>query len=632
MAAAVVVSLAAGPAASAGIVSAWGSNFGGSLGDGTTTERDAPVPVTGLSNVTAIAGGSAHSLALLANGTVMAWGDNSYGQLGTGGGIGNQPTPVAIGGLSNVTAIAAGYYHSLALLSNGKVMAWGDGVENQLGTGNGNSPTPVAVSGLSTAVAIAAGQYHSLALLSNGTVVAWGDNSYGQVGDGTDHTARPKPVAVTGLTGVIAISAGLDHSLALLSNGTVMGWGYNLFGQLGNTTLAFGQQSDSPVAVSGLSNVTGIAAGYFHSMALLANGTVMAWGRNDQGQLGDGTTLDPNAERYTPQPVSGLSGVTSISSGPSFGLALLSNHTVMSWGNNAYGELGDGTQNTRVAPVPAIGLFGVVALGPESQALHSLAIEGAFATTSSTALAFGPALVGSVSAQRSVTVTNTGPEPLTVSGESVTGAGAGAFHKTTTCIGLTLASGASCQISFTFAPAALGSDAATLTLASNSASIPAPVTLSGTGVAVLPSPRPPPRFGLALTNVAESNSAWFLDNSLARISSRRQPPVGTTFSLHLDRPAKVRFAFTKRITGRRARSRCVAATRANRRKPRCTLVVTRGTLSFHGHAGTNRVAFGGRISRATKLRPGYYTLVITATDSAGNRAKPHALTFTILKR
>jgi hypothetical protein len=435
-------------------------------------------------------------------------------------------------------------------------------------------------------------------------------------------------VAVTGLTGVIAIAAGLDHNLALLSNGTVMSWGYNLFGQLGNTTLAFGQQSDSPVAVSGLSSVTAIAAGSLHSMALLANGTVMAWGRNDQGQLGDGTTLDANAKRFAPQPVSGLSGVTSISSGESFGLALLSNRTVMSWGHNAEGELGDGTQNTRVAPVPVEGLFGVVALGPEGQALHGLAIEGAFATTSSTALAFGPALVGSVSAQRSVMVTNTGPEPLSVSGESVTGAGAGAFHKSTTCIGLVLASGASCQISFTFAPTALGPDAATLTLASNSASTPMPVTLSGTGVAVLPSPRPSV---LSLTNVAQSNSTWFLDNNLARITTKRRPPVGTTFSLHLDRPAKVQFSFTQRITGRRAGSRCVAVSRTNRRKPRCTLVVTRGTLSFNGHAGTNRVAFGGRVSRVTKLRPGHYTLVITATDSAGHHAKPHALTFTMLK-
>lgn len=316
-----------------GTVRSWGNNESGQLGDGHSpleqNESDAPVTVSGLGGVTAVAAGAEHSLALLSTGEVVAWGNDESGQLGNTLSTERHPysdVPVFVhesrAAIKNVTAIAAGEEHSLALLSSGGVRAWGNNESGQLGNGNQRSTREaIAVSHLTEATAIAAGEEHSLALLKNGTVVAWGGNSYGQLGDGT--TGGPescrygpcskKPVGVVGLSGVAAIAAGGDHSLALLNNGTVMAWGENTYGELGNGTTTM---SDVPVAVKGLTGVVAIAAGEEHSLALLSNGTVMAWGDNAEGELGDGTSAGPElcapgpqACSTTPVAVKGLSAM-----------------------------------------------------------------------------------------------------------------------------------------------------------------------------------------------------------------------------------------------------------------------------------------------------------------------------------
>ncbi len=248
-----------------GTVMAWGENGSGQLGNGTHTSSDVPVAVSGLSGVTAIAAGYWHGMALLSNGTVKTWGENDAGQLGNGTHT-SSDVPVTVSGLSGVTAIAAGEGHSLALLSNGTVMAWGDDSRGELGNGTsgGTSDVPVAVSGLSGVTAIAAGGSDSFALLSGGNVMAWGLNENGELGDGSE-TETDVPVGASGLSGVTAIAAGADHSLALLSSGAVMAWGYNNSGQLGNGTE---KSSKVPVAVSGLSAATAVAAGDWDSLAL----------------------------------------------------------------------------------------------------------------------------------------------------------------------------------------------------------------------------------------------------------------------------------------------------------------------------------------------------------------------------
>jgi alpha-tubulin suppressor-like RCC1 family protein len=326
-----VTAIAGGPAAlnhfsvallENGSVMAWGAGFQGQLGDGKTTASDVPVAVSGLSSATAIAAGEEHGLALLSDGTVMAWGYNGNGELGDGTfETRDLPVPVCaprIGApkeppqaepcpsgpyLSGVVAIAAGGEHSLAVLSDGTVVAWGKGNEGQLGNGTTTgSDLPVKVSGLTEATAVAAGNNHSLALLKAGTVKAWGKGTEGQLGNGTA-TSSDVPVAVSGLKAgeVTAIAGGQTHSLALLSNGTVKAWGSNAKGQLGDgmstgpETCGVETCSKTPVEVTfqGGTVVSAVSAGAQHSLALLSNGTVEAWGANGSGQLGVGTSLGP---------------------------------------------------------------------------------------------------------------------------------------------------------------------------------------------------------------------------------------------------------------------------------------------------------------------------------------------------
>ncbi len=332
---------------------AWGDDAFGQLGNGSASLSDVPVSVVGPSFVTAVSAGGRHSLALLASGTVMAWGGNGSGQLGDAS-TATSYVPIEVEGLSNVTAAAAGGAHSLALLANGTVMAWGNNESGQLGIGSGSedSEVPVAVAGLTGVKAISAGSEHSLALLANGTVMAWGDNEHGQLGTGNTNSSNV-PVAVKHLSGVVAISAGGEFSLALLANGTVEAWGEDEQGQLGNSAVDEGL-SDVPVPVATLTGVKAIAAGEKHALALLGGGTVMAWGEDSFGELGNGTL---QAREETPVAVSGLSGATAISAGGQDSVALLGSGTVMSWGANKKGTLGGGAMgNPSDVPVMVSGL------------------------------------------------------------------------------------------------------------------------------------------------------------------------------------------------------------------------------------------------------------------------------------
>jgi alpha-tubulin suppressor-like RCC1 family protein len=254
--------------------------------------------------------------------------------------------------LSGVASIAAGGSQSIALLGDGGVVAWGENTAGQLGDGTHTGPqtcvfvshegeagepcsaTPVPVSGVSEAAAIAAGSNHNLALLRDGTVVAWGANNEGQLGD---HNTKSSdvPVPVSGLSDVTAIAAAGNDSLALLGDGNVMAWGANGVGQLGDGST---ESSDVPVPVSGLADATAISAGAEHSLALLGDGTAMAWGANNEGQLGDGSTESSDV----PVPVSGLSDATAISAGWGDDLALLGDGNVMAWGSDGDGQLGTG--------------------------------------------------------------------------------------------------------------------------------------------------------------------------------------------------------------------------------------------------------------------------------------------------
>jgi hypothetical protein len=216
-----------------------------------------------------------------------------------------------------------------------------------------------------------------LALLSDGAVMSWGWNEFGQLGDGTSSgpercnnmACSRTPVTVSGLSGVTAVSAGNDHSLALLSGGTVMSWGLNQYGQLGNGST---NGSSAPVSVTGLVGVTAISAGGEHSLALLSNGTVMEWG----GVEGPDTCFNGASCSTTPEAVSGLKGVTAISAGGEHNLALLSNGTVTAWGLNRFGQLGNGTTVSSEVPTKVSGLSNVTAISGASEESYALLSNG----------------------------------------------------------------------------------------------------------------------------------------------------------------------------------------------------------------------------------------------------------------
>ena len=334
---------------SSGSVSGSGWNGVGALGDGTTTDRSAPLQVPNLTGVVAVSAGLDHSLAVRSDGTVWAWGGNAYGQLGNGSTT-TRPSPVQVPGLTGVTAVAAGAYQSLALRSDGTVRSWGLNGVGELGDGTTTDRrTPVPVAGLFGVKAIASGVYHNVALRTDGTVWAWGWNALGQLGDGTT-VDRHTPVRVGALTGMTAVSAGAYHSVAVRgSDGTAWAWGWNGYGNLGDATTV---ARHTPTRVAGLTGLTSVAAGYLHNVALTGDGRVFAWGWNGTGQLGDGTTVD----RHTAVAVRGVSsGVRAVSAGPYHSLAIAASGRVVAWGFNALGALGDGTTTQRLVATPVRG-------------------------------------------------------------------------------------------------------------------------------------------------------------------------------------------------------------------------------------------------------------------------------------
>ncbi len=327
-----------------GAVWAWGRNDFGQLGNGTTSNSAIPVQTSNLSDAIDINCGWFYSMALKSDGTVWTWGRNDFGQLGNGT-TSNSTIPVQSNNLSDVIAISGGGFHCLALKSDGTVWAWGRNDFGQLGDGTtSNSSIPVQVNNLSGVIAIAGGGFHCLALRSNGTVLAWGRNDFGQLGNGTTSNSSTVPVQVKNLNGAVTIAGGGFHCLALKSNGTVLAWGRNDFGQLGNGTTS---NSTVPVQAKNLNGVAAIDRGRFSSLAAKSNGTAWAWGDNSSGQLGNGTTSNSTI----PIQVKNLNDVVTVAGGGHHSLALKSEGTAWAWGRNDFGQLGDGTTNDSPVPV-----------------------------------------------------------------------------------------------------------------------------------------------------------------------------------------------------------------------------------------------------------------------------------------
>jgi alpha-tubulin suppressor-like RCC1 family protein len=433
-----------------GTVWTWGANINGQLGLGNESDQLSPVQISGLTNVIAISAGQNHSLFLKSDGTVWACGNNQYGQLGTGDST-VRLSPVNVVGLSGVVAIAAGSNHSMALKSDGTVWVWGYNGEGQLGNLTADPyahPLPVHTLGVSTVTKISAGQT-ATAVKADGSLWAWGNNTNGQFGNGSDLNApsaqlslfsfanlvsRPTftveggaytttqtvriKVTTTGATihytlngndptendaviasnGPVNIPAGITrlkarayktglgpseiksgfyqigervigghyHSLAIRTDSVLWAWGYNNYGQLGigSTT-----QQTVPVSLTSIMGIKDAAGGDNHTVALKRDGTVWAWGLNSSGQLGDGTT----SGKITPVQTNGLTGIINVGAGYNHSLAIKSNGTVWVWGDGSHGQLGNGYTFTNAVPVQVSGLTGAIDItGGE---FHSVALK-----------------------------------------------------------------------------------------------------------------------------------------------------------------------------------------------------------------------------------------------------------------
>jgi uncharacterized repeat protein (TIGR01451 family) len=470
----------------AGTVRTWGDNERSQLGDGLIGNALAPESVLGLTDVVAVAGGPFFSLGLKSDGSVFAWGFDQAGELGVADASfpATHPLPVPVVGFgpgSGVIAISAGDHHSVALKADGSVWTWGGNELGELGIANIlRSNVPVQIPSLgpgSGVIAISAGHLHTLAIKADGTVLAWGFSPNLGVGKGN----TPVGTIVTVTSDALAIAAGSDHSLVLRADGAVVGWGDDGDGQVGDGST--GTAVFFPIGVAGLgsgSGVIAIAAGETHSLALKSDGSVLAWGDNRTGELGDGT-LTPHA---TPAPVIGLgSGVVSLSGGAGFSEALKSDGSVWSWGRNERGQLGDGTATTdRPAPVQVVNLNGGAVLAQGTKRFHNFAIVQPVAALSSTALSFGDQLVGTLGASQMITITNNGQDPLVINSLTVSGNSAD-FKVSAPPTPFTIAPGATNVASVAFDPTAAFARLAALVIDGNAFAAPQLVSLSGNGTA-----------------------------------------------------------------------------------------------------------------------------------------------------
>ncbi|GAB3845506.1 hypothetical protein GCM10028822_04040 [Hymenobacter terrigena] len=385
---------------------AWGGNSYGQLGDGTTTPRNGPVRVGQDNDWRSVAAGPGHSLAIRTDGTLWAWGQNSYCQLGDGTSE-TRHRPVQIGTATDWQCVSAGDSHSVGVRANGTLWAWGYNEHDFLGElGPDNTICHQAPTQVGTDTrwrSVSAGLRHTLAVRTDDEVFAWGYNEQGQLGDGTTEL-RLRPVSL-GAVRMRTVSAGTHHSMGVSADGSLWGWGNNGCGQLGDDnpndrltptrvgtgsswknvsagelhTLALSSESGdtprsghlyafglnqtgqlgdgstemryAPVRVDSANDwdAQGFGAGASHSVALRSYGQIWAWGYNDQGQVGH-RSLGAHANPI-PLQVGKDRNWRSVSAGGMHTLAIRTDGTLWAWGNNGYGQLGDGTITDRTEPV-----------------------------------------------------------------------------------------------------------------------------------------------------------------------------------------------------------------------------------------------------------------------------------------
>lgn len=332
-----------------GNVYCWGDNEQGQLGNDSTTDSVYPVPVEapGGVNFTSIVAARYHTLAIDESGQVWGWGSNAAGQLGVGTST-NSTVPVLVEGFDGVSIekVSTGIAHTLALDVNGQIWAWGNNSSGRLGDGTETDRLlPVQIAGPQNIVFndIAAGVFHSIALDTNGQAWAWGSNTFGKLGDGTTvNRLVPTAVMMPADINFTEISGGSDHSVALASSGNVWAWGSNELAQLGSGSLlssAIPVQVDFPAG----SQIETIMTGHYHNLAITSDDELWGWGSSSSGRLGSGfttATVEAPIALQTPE----NTGIYLLSANRNHSLAVsLGSSKPYAWGRNDNGQLGNGT-------------------------------------------------------------------------------------------------------------------------------------------------------------------------------------------------------------------------------------------------------------------------------------------------
>ncbi len=322
---------------------AWGNNPYGELGDGTNTQRNSPKQIGSATNWTSISAGDHHTIAIKTDGSLWAWGYNIVGELGDGT-FTQRNSPVQIGTETNWASISARDDHTLAIKTDGSLWAWGRNSNGQLGDGTTtNKNSPVQIGTANNWASIIAGTLNTIAIKNDGSLWAWGNNGFGQLGDGTTNiTENHSPVQIGTETNWASIVAGFSHTIAIKTDGSLWAWGRNDNGQLGDGT---NTNKNSPLQIG--ANWASNSAGGAHSSAIKTDGSLWAWGQNNAGQLGVGSTTNSNS----PVKIGTATNWVSVSAGYYHTMALKNDGTLWAWGSNSTGQLGDSTTTDRNTPV-----------------------------------------------------------------------------------------------------------------------------------------------------------------------------------------------------------------------------------------------------------------------------------------
>jgi len=348
-----------------GTLHGFGYNGSGQLGDGTYTTRPSPVLINGGSlsgkSVSSVAGGQNHTMVIATDGTLHGFGYNAYGGLGDGTNT-NRPSPVLINGGSlsgkSVSSVACGQYYTMVIATDGTLHGFGINGNGNLGDGTTTSrSSPVLINGGSlsgkSVSSVACGQTHTMVIATDGTLHGFGYNYFGQLGDGSQYIqSRPSPVLSNGgsLSGksVSSVACGAFHTMVIATDGTLHGFGYNLYGNLGDGTTT---NRPSPVLSNGGSlsgkSVSSVACGAHHTMVIATDGTLHGFGLPDSFQLGVQTQTIIFTNRGS---LSGKS-VSSVACSQQHTMVIATDGTLHGFGYNAFGNLGDGTTTNRPSPL-----------------------------------------------------------------------------------------------------------------------------------------------------------------------------------------------------------------------------------------------------------------------------------------